>query len=108
MGRHLKVLNDALKILSSGPYKQYIEEIYLYGSCARGNEKHGSDVDLLVQCSQMPTPAMARKMRLEIMPEDVKLPDVELKFVKGSQWKKASDQFSRNIQKEGILIWKRE
>ena len=29
MNRHLKVLNDAIKILSEDPYRQYIEEILL-------------------------------------------------------------------------------
>lgn len=106
MKRHLKVLNDAIKILSEDPYRQYIEEIYLYGSCARGNEKYNSDVDLFLQCNQQLSGIVARKMRVEVMPDDIKLPDVELKFTKDDQWKRASDQFSQNIRKEGILVWK--
>lgn len=34
--------------MSGSLYADRIERIYLFGSCARGTNKYGSDVDLLV------------------------------------------------------------
>ncbi len=52
MGRHLKAMQSALQFLTKEPYQKYIEEVYLYGSCAKGNQKYDSDVDLFVICNQ--------------------------------------------------------
>ena len=39
----------ALKVIQSSCIKPYIQSIYLYGSCARGEEKYSSDVDLFLE-----------------------------------------------------------
>lgn len=96
MERHMQSINRALEILCSEAYKTYIEAVYLYGSCARGNQRFDSDVDLLLQCNEKLTPDIARRLRIDAMPEDWNLPDVELKFVYGYSWKTGKDQFSRN------------
>lgn len=107
MGRHLQAMEHALKILSEEPYRKYIDAIYLYGSCATGRQKYESDVDLLVQYNPSFDQQIGRNMRIAAMPEDAELPDVELKFVQQDYWKQASDPFSQNLKKEGILLWKR-
>lgn len=107
MGRHLQVMKNAVKILSEEPYMHYIDAIYLYGSCATGKQKFDSDVDLLIQYNQDFTPGIGRKMRIAVMPDDISQPDVELKFVKQNQWRQQEDPFSRNLRKEGILLWKK-
>lgn len=108
MGKHLQVMNNALKILCTEPYEQYIGAIYLYGSCARGDQRFDSDVDLLVQYNHLFDQKIGREMRIAVMPDDVSLPDVELKFAKQDGWEQATDQFSKNIKKEGILLWKNQ
>lgn len=108
MERHLEAMNFALKILSNEPYSQYIDAIYLYGSCARGVQKYKSDVDLLVQYNQRFSPIIGRQMRTAVIPDDIELPDVELKFAKGNSWKNSTDRFSANLRKEGILLWKKQ
>lgn len=107
MGRHLQAMNNAINILSSEPYINYIEAIYLYGSCATGKQKFDSDVDLLVQYNQKFIPQIGREMRIAVMPADVSQPDVELKFVNQEQWKCKGDPFSMNLRREGILLWKK-
>lgn len=107
MGRHLQVMENAVKILSGEPYMHYIDAIYLYGSCATGKQKFDSDVDLLVQYNQEFNPGIGRKMRIAVMPADISQPDVELKFVEQNRWKQRQDPFSRNLRKESILIWKK-
>lgn len=108
MERHMQAINNALKVLCSEEYQLYVEAVYLYGSCARGNKRFDSDVDLLLQCNEKFTPDIGRSMRIQAMPEDWKLPDVELKFVYGEEWKTGKDQFSRNLIKEGVLLWEKK
>lgn len=107
MSRHLKAMNNALKILSNAPYSKYIHAIYLYGSCATGKQRYDSDVDLLIEYNPSFDQIIGRQMRIAVAPDDINLPDVELKFVEKDLWKKNSDCFSKNLQKEGILLWKR-
>ena len=39
----------ALRTIQSSCIRPYIKTIYLYGSCARGEEKYSSDVDLFLE-----------------------------------------------------------
>lgn len=107
MGRHLQVMNNALAILSNAPYSQYIDAIYLYGSCATGKQRYDSDVDLLVEYNSLFNQTIGRQMRIAVIPENINLPDVELKFVQKDNWKKKCDCFTQNLKKESILVWKR-
>ena len=43
---------NALRAIQSSCIKPYIKTIYLYGSCARGEEKYSSDVDLFLELSE--------------------------------------------------------
>ena len=47
--RHQKALEYALEYLNHSVFKQYINNVILYGSCARGEENYRSDVDLLIE-----------------------------------------------------------
>ncbi len=104
----MQAINSALEVLCSESYEPYIEAVYLYGSCGRGNPGFHSDVDLLVQCNEKFTADIGRSLRIHAMPEDWNLPDVELKFVYGEGWKAEKDQFSRNLVKEGVLLWEKK
>lgn len=104
--RHRISMNQAVKKLQE-EFSGYIKEIYLYGSCARGEQKFGSDVDLLVKVEKDTSPRILRKMRVEVMPEQLDLPDVELKFFIGPEFSE-SYRFNENIKKEGRLIWKKD
>ena len=46
--RHLDALDYAINKIKKSPLLVYINDLILYGSCARGEEKFGSDVDLLL------------------------------------------------------------
>ena len=55
----------ALRAIQSSCIKPYIKTIYLYGSCARGEEKYSSDVDLFLGTVRViPLPARAKKISL--------------------------------------------
>jgi predicted nucleotidyltransferase len=42
----------ALRAIQSSCIKPYIKTIYLYGSCAWGEEKYSSDIDLFLELSE--------------------------------------------------------
>lgn len=106
--RHQEAIDYALNILKRDPYNKYIEKIYVFGSCGRKQEKYTSDVDLLVECSENIPPQMARSMRIAVMPEQLDLPEIDLKFENGSKWQRQEDQFSKNLVKEGVLLWEKK
>lgn len=70
MERHIQSINGALEVLCSEAYRPYIDAVYLYGSCARGNQRFDSDVDLLIQCNEKFSPDIGRSMIIHAMPED--------------------------------------
>lgn len=47
-------------------------------------------------------------MRLAVMPEDEKAPEVELKFTQNPLWMQTQDPFTKNIRMDGILLWKKQ
>lgn len=104
--RHRIAMDMAVKKLQE-QFSEYVKEIYLYGSCARGEQKFQSDVDLLVKVEEGTSPRILRKMRVEVMPDREDLPEVELKFSSGVNFSD-SYRFNENIKKEGRLIWKRD
>ena len=107
MTRHEKALQYALSVLTDERYSAYLDAIYLYGSCARGDQKYTSDVDLLLKLRKTVPSGVLRSMRVEATPDDWELPEVELKFFWGERFD-GSEQFDRNIRKEGKLLWVRE
>ena len=104
--RHRISMDFAVKRLQED-FRDYVQEVYLYGSCARGDQKFRSDVDLLVKVEEGTSPRILRKMRAAVMPETTDLPEVELKFTSGPEFS-SSRCFNENIKREGKLIWKRE
>lgn len=107
MTRHEKSLQYALSVLTSERYRAYLDAIYLYGSCARGDQKYTSDVDLLLKLRKNVPADILRSMRVEATPDDWELPEVELKYFLGEQFSQ-SEQFDRNLREEGKVLWVRE
>lgn len=107
MTRHEKSLQYALSVLTGERYRAYLDAIYLYGSCARGDQKYASDVDLLLKLRETVPNGILRAMRVDATPDDRELPEVELKYCFGDRLSQ-SDQFDRNLREEGKLLWVRE
>lgn len=106
MNRHSKSLQHALQVLRQDKYAKYINAIYLYGSCARGTQKYDSDIDLLLMVQADTPKAILRQMQIEVMPEEIDLPPVELKISMGDTFSDSS-QFNENIKRDGRLLWER-
>ena len=103
--RHAESLAYAIKALK--PYKRYIRSIYLYGSCARGEQRKGSDVDIFLFLKEGTEPRLMREIRTVVMPEDYTLPEVDVHF-------STSDTFSgvrtfrQALEKEAVRLWPRD
>lgn len=105
--RHSASLAYALKALNKEQYREYIDAIYLYGSCARGERNYDSDVDIFLKLSGDTPPDVVRKMKSDVIPDDYKLPHVELNYSRGDSFS-VIPQFNKNIEKDGKLLWERE
>lgn len=104
--RHMLSVQYALSVLQNEEFSKYVREVYLYGSYARGQQKYWSDVDLLIRVVANTPPKIMRKMRTEVIPEDINLPEVDLKFTMGEEYS-TSYRFNENIKRDGRLIWKK-
>lgn len=104
--RHEASLLHALQILRQQPYRDFIRKIYLYGSCARGEQKYHSDLDLLLIVEPSMPNVLIRELKSRVMPDDDTLPEVELKVNKGEELS-FSHQFTTNLKKDGVLLWNR-
>ena len=83
----------ALRTIQSSCIRPYIKTIYLYGSCARGEEKYSSDVDLFLELSESfrSRPELKKYLYLlksEVSSEELDDAETDLKIVVGDDWKR--------------------
>ena len=100
----------ALRTIQSSCIRPYIKTIYLYGSCARGEEKYSSDVDLFLELSESfrSRPELKKYLYLlksEVSSEELDDAESDLKIVVGDDWKRNKMLYYTNVRKEGIQIW---
>lgn len=108
--RHQQALERAVKALRDSKYASYITALILYGSCARGEERFDSDVDLFLEMKPefqlLPERAQAVNMlRQGVVSEEIRDPEVELRFAFGSEWRSATDAFHTQVRTEGVWLW---
>ena len=95
----------ALKVIQSSCIKPYIQSIYLYGSCARGEEKYSSDVDLFLELSESFRSRPELKKYIYLLKSELDDAETDLKVVVGDEWKKNKMLYYANVRKEGIQVW---
>lgn len=105
--RHAIALEQALRKIVGSEYAGRIHSIYLFGSCARLQQKYSSDVDLFVCVNDMDGRSQ-RRLRTLVEPDDIGLPEVELKFGSITDLETSDDIFYRNIRRDGKLLWERK
>ena len=112
--RHQKALEYALEYLNHSVFKQYINNVILYGSCARGEENYRSDVDLLIEFDERfldVKKEMNREFRMlnsEIGTNELHDPEVDVKLVFGNDWKTYKICFFDYIKRDGFNVWRRQ
>lgn len=111
--RSKRAVEAALNILRSSSVAPYIEDALLYGSAARGTQTYKSDIDILVQLSADTTEKIGegdlkreeRYLRCRLAQCENGLPEADVKFVLGNEWKRSGSAFFENIRREGETIW---
>jgi len=106
MSFRIKKLLKELKTGLTRIYGGQLDAVYLYGSYARGDNKEGSDLDVLVVLNDFQRRA-AEIHRISELIGDLSL-DFEITvsplFMRESEWKADKFPLLRNVKKEGIPI----
>lgn len=106
--RHKRALYYAIHQLKTSKLASYIQDLYLYGSYARGDYRWDSDLDLfLVLAEDAPVSFLKKEIiRLKgaVRQDGVFDIDVDLTVVFGDSWKRNSMLYYQNILIEGINI----
>lgn len=107
--RSNKSIAYALEKIRESDISIYVKKIYLYGSCARKEQKFNSDVDLFMELSDNFDIEKYRNtiiiLKGSVSPLDSALPEVDLKVVIGNSWMNNDMLYYQNIRKEGINLW---
>lgn len=110
--RSMESIRYAVNAIQTSEICKYVSAVYLYGSCARGQQKYNSDVDLLIQMDDdfdiKKYSSQVFSLKNMIMPDDLSLPEIDAKIIVGDQWKKSDDIFYKNIRRDGKLVWQRK
>lgn len=110
--RSMQSISYAVKQIKKSTLAPYIQKLYVYGSCARGEQGYDSDVDLFMELSDDINLAQYKNdvlmLKTEVSPLDYTLPEVDLKVVVGKTWMKNNMLYYKNVKKEGIDIWEAE
>lgn len=76
-------MERALKILKEG-YASQINEVYLYGSCAREEARYDSDVDLAVFFNKMPPKEEYFDLKCRLTDIDFTEPELDVRLFEGT------------------------
>jgi len=75
MQRHVELINHAVSVLTASPN---VQRVYLFGSCARGDESWSSDVDLLVVVDDSIVDTDIRLLSMSCIPDDSRTPELDI------------------------------
>lgn len=108
--RSNKAIQFALAEIKKSDIGPFVQHIYLYGSCARNEQSYGSDVDLLIELDESFRTSKGKltlisELRSRLSSHDEDLPDIEIKFVIGEQWKTDNTIFFSNVRRDGKKLW---
>ena len=108
--RHLTTIEQAVAKIRKSPLAKYVKDVVLYGSTARGQSKHSSDVDMLMVLDG--SVKNYRKyndwityLKGNISSDDYRLPEADLHVAFDEKWKESGNAYFSNIKKEGFSIW---
>ena len=109
--RSSKSVEYAVDAIRKSPVAPFVKALYLYGSCARGEQTYGSDVDLFLELQpDFDTQKYKDDVILlkgRVSPVDMNMAEVDLKVVVGDEWRKNQMLYYQNILKEGVDIWQK-
>ena len=107
---HLVAIDHARANIHKSPLSNYVKDVVLYGSTARGQSKPSSDVDILLVLdaaikSHRKYNDWITYLRGNISSDDYTLPEADLHVVFDANWEDNKTAYFSNIRKEGFSIW---
>lgn len=106
-----KSIEYAVNVIRKSSLAPFVKALYLYGSCARGEQTYGSDVDLFLELQpDFDTQKYKDDVILlkgRVSPTDINMAEVDLKVVVGDDWRRNQMLYYQNILKEGVDIWQK-
>lgn len=108
--RHFAALRIAKDRIAKSSLSKYVKDVILYGSTARGQAEHSSDVDLLmvlddkIKDNKKYNDAIVY-LKGNISTDDYSLPEADLHVVFDETWKNSNSAYFYNVKKEGFSIW---
>ena len=107
--RQKKAIDYAIEQIKASPLYPYVDTVYLYGSCARGEEKWDSDVDIFIQLKEeyREHPEMRYEMLMLISiatSPEVRDAEADVKIVVGDRWKSDNGLYYQNVRRDGIVL----
>lgn len=108
--RHQRALDYAIEMIRQSEFADYVTDLYLFGSCARGAAKWASNLNLLLELNQEAKTVSHLSINIHklmgIISED-SLDSVEtvLCVMLGDEWRDSPMLFFRNIRRDGISVW---
>ena len=107
--RSRKSIDYAISQIQNSPLSKYVDSLYLYGSCARREQKFGSDVDLFLvlndKCSLEQHKSEIFALKGCVTPVKYDLPEVDLTVVIGNDWRQNNLGYYKNIIQDGVSLW---
>lgn len=108
--RHLATIEQAVAKIRKSPLAKYVKDVVLYGSTARGQSKHSSDVDMLMVLDSCVKNYKKYNdwityLKGNISSDDYRLPEADLHVAFDEKWKESGNAYFSNIKKEGFSIW---
>lgn len=102
-------INYAVDKIRKSNIAPFVKKLYLYGSCARNEQKYTSDVDLLLELREDFDSLKFKDdiilLKGSVTPSDLNLPEIDLKVVVGDSWRQNKMLYYQNIKTEGIDLW---
>ena len=100
----------ALEFLKNNILKDYINNVILFGSCARKENKFNSDIDLLIVFSEDIKNVNRYNKEIRLIKSDLsyindELPEIDIKAFIGKEWENDNSLFCTLIRKDGIELW---
>ena len=89
----------------------YINAIYLYGSCARYEQRYDSDIDIAIELSEdIDIDNYKNEIFMllsKISPVSNDIPDVDTKILIGSSWRCSPMLYYKNLSRDAIVLYKK-
>lgn len=108
--KFIKAIRYALNAIINSDISMHINDVVLYGSTARGENKKDGDVDILLVLDESIKKVKGyqksiNKLKGSISTSNINDPENDLHVVYGGEYKKANDAYYKNIMKDGVSIW---